>query len=875
MSLAWHRGCLAVIGPRVDAVAQTAIANFGTTTYAQYTTRLCAASSTFHITVLAKDELRDGSVKAALPPLDSIDTQHLHFVGIGGDPKSGTFFVVVVWPSGQVLRSRVGLGMKQFHITISARDDHTLDKGFDAVLPANYLPNFSLDDPEFLDHLAFTYFLEARYDRACTTAVRLCKLTHDSERGFLRLADAALKEGLHKLAMLAFACTFQRCTESRVREYCLSKLEECAHYTEWGAVFTDAEKHQIQGEFPRELLEPWSPELRYELSRRTLADVPSLSLPPREPMSIPPSRLSSPRAELVRIPRFFRWLVPFHLALMSTPRNAADIDALAAPHLDIRHVLTLTEETPLEKSWFAGRALRNTFLPIPNYMPPTIEQVDLILRMLGNERNTPMLIHCGGGKGRAGTVAACYLVAYGFARPDPERTEPTMSASEAIAALRALRPGSIETPQQEEFVSKYCSVLWKRRAIVPELVPEPAPCSLDIEGPLPANADLFVLVGLPGSGKSTFARMLITRDPRRWTYISQDDAGNRSACETALGNARSSARVLLDLCNVSRDGRKSWLAVAAHWATAPVCVWFDYPQALCMSRAQNRAGHPTLPPGNRVRNAMKQMYDAFSQPTLEEGFITIATIRSFTAAEDLVARLSPEVGLLKFPRTPHLLDLGSATNDDLVATDMPVMRAGDSALLTEKVDGANMGFSLSADRTAILVQNRSHYVNPASHAQFRKLGVWVDRHRADLMRVLDRDPLWAQRYVLFGEWLAATHSIPYNRLPDWFLAFDLYDRSTGRWAARRTLERLLEGTAIRLVPVVREGGMPSADELRQIVRGPSLYYDGPVEGVYVKVERAGEVVSRGKVVRADFIAGNEHWSRGPLQTNQLEADVGS
>ncbi|KAI0829047.1 ATP dependent DNA ligase [Trametes gibbosa] len=840
MSLVWHRGCLALIGPRVDAVAQTAIARFETTTYAQHAAPLCDASATFHLTVFTKDELQDKSVKAALPPLDSVDTQHLHSIGIGGNSESGTYFVAVVWAAGQVLRSRVGLGVKQFHITISVRDDHTIDKGFDAVLPANYLPHFSPGGPEFLDHLAFTYHLEGRYDQARSTAVRLCMVAHDSERGFLRLADAALKDGLHKLAMLAFACVFERCLESRVREYCSRRLAECARYTEWGTIFTNAELHQIYGEVPFELFDPWPAALRDHISRCTSADPPSLCIPPRELMSIPSSPcLNNSRLDLIRLPRFFRWLIPFHLAIMSTPRDAADINALAAPHLGIRH------------------------------------QVDLILRMLGDERNTPMLIHCGGGKGRAGTVAACYLVAYGFARPDAERIEPAMSAKDAIVALRALRPGSIETPQQEDFVSKYCSALWKRRAIVPELVPEPLPCPLAIEGTLPPNADLFVLVGLPGSGKSTFARMLTTRDPRRWTYISQDDAGNRSACETALGNARNGARVLLDLCNVSRDTRGSWLALASHWATAPVCVWFDYPRDLCVSRAQNRAEHPTLPPGNRVRNAMEQMHGAFVQPTLDEGFLAIATIRSFAAAEELVARLSPTVGLLKFPRTAHLLDLGSATHDDLIASSMPAMRAGDIAVLTEKVDGANMGFSLSADRSEILVQNRSHYVHSASHAQFRKLGTWVERHRAGLVRVLDRDPLWAQRYVLFGEWLVATHSIPYSRLPDWFLAFDLYDRSTARWMERRTLERLLAGTGIQLVPVVREGGMPSEEELCEIVRGPSQFYDGPVEGVYVKVERDGEVVSRGKVVRTDFITGNEHWSKGPFQPNQLEAAVSS
>jgi atypical dual specificity phosphatase len=84
---------------------------------------------------------------------------------------------------------------------------------------------------------------------------------------------------------------------------------------------------------------------------------------------------------------------------MSTPRNKSDIAALASPHLGIRHILTLTEETPLQKSWFAGIAIRNTFLPIPNSRPPSIEQMDLIMRLMEDEDNLPLLVHCGGGKG--------------------------------------------------------------------------------------------------------------------------------------------------------------------------------------------------------------------------------------------------------------------------------------------------------------------------------------------------------------------------------------------------------------------------------------------------------------------------------------------
>jgi len=497
--------------------------------------------------------------------------------------------------------------------------------------------------------------------------------------------------------------------------------------------------------------------------------------------------------------------------------------------------------------------------------------MDIVIRLVQDEDKLPLLLHCGGGKGRAGTVAACYLAAYGFGKPRIDQAYPEMSANEAVSTLRAIRPGSLETPQQEAFVSRWCSTIWSRRSVLPEVPSEPPPCALDIEGSLDKGSDLFVLVGLPGSGKSWFSNALRARNPKGWTHISQDDSGSRSVCEAEIGRAH--GRVILDRCNVDSNDRRVWLGLASNWMKAPVCVWFDYDPDLCTSRAQSRVGHPTLPPGGRVRNAVAQMRKTFVRPTLKEGFKTIVVVRSFAASQELVLRLSAPILLFKFPRTPHLLDLGAATSDD-ITTDIPVLPDRGNVVITEKVDGSNMGFSLSSDRQKIIVQNRSHFVNSSTHEQFKKLDLWVERHREDLFKVLDRDEHFPERYVLFGEWLYATHSIPYTHLPDRFMAFDIYDRSTEVWLCRKTLSALLSSTSIMLVPVVHEGKMPSDSELRRMIQQPSEYYDGRVEGIYIKVERNGVVVNRGKVVRGDFICGNEHWTRAPLRVNGLLSEEG-
>ncbi|KAF9567727.1 ATP dependent DNA ligase [Agrocybe pediades] len=849
-----YRGALALVGKDIDALATAALSS-------QETGAFKHTSNPYHITVVTKDELRRLTPEKR-EKLESfeLDTRHIFPAGVGRDEGAGVYWVVIIWAAGQLIRKRIGLPLKHFHITLSYADVHDIDKGIRSIFSGEPLASSNID---LLDHATFTLFSFGQYAEAREYAVALIVLDSHSHKGFLRLGDTCLGTELPKIAMLSYANAYEKSADERVKSYCMKKLVECSKETEWGLVFQEFEIQQLDdfSAISSYLLEPWSSRLQEDISEQKLS--PSLMLESRHSLYIPSRR------GFYKLPRWFRWIIPYHLAVMSTPRNDEDINALASPPIGIRHVLTLTEETPLSESWFQGKQISNTFLPVPNYFPPSIEQMDLIMRLFDDDKKLPILVHCGGGKGRAGTVIACYLAAYGFRKPQYEQDHPELSGPEAIASLRTLRPGSLETAQQEAFVSKWCSVIWKRQSVYPDLPSEPLPTPLEIEGAPMEKGDLFVMVGLPGSGKSWFSSALLARNRSGWIHISQDETGSRSACETEIGRRRDGKRIILDRCNTSSGDRKSWLDLASIWSTSPVCIWFDYDRELCTSRAQMRAGHPTLPPGSRVRNAVDQMSKIFSRPTFQEGFKTIVTIRSFSAAEEAIRRLSPKADILKFPRTPHLINLGAATADDVHTDVSAFASAGGHVVITEKIDGANMGFSLSSDRAKILVQNRSHYVNSAMHEQFKKLGLWVERHEEELRSILDRDPYFPERFILYGEWVYATHSIPYTELPDYFIAYDLFDRSTGTWTCTSTLHALLANTTVATVPIIHEGDMPAESEILRMIQQTSKYYEGRVEGVYVKVEANGCVKLRGKVVRSDFIAGNEHWTRGGIRVNEL------
>ncbi|NWX19603.1 DUS23 phosphatase, partial [Aegotheles bennettii] len=78
------------------------------------------------------------------------------------------------------------------------------------------------------------------------------------------------------------------------------------------------------------------------------------------------------------------------------------------------------------------------------------EQIQSFLRLVeeANARGEAVAVHCMLGHGRTGTMLACYL---GKARG--------MTGADAIREIRRLRPGSIETREQEDAVIRFCQRL--------------------------------------------------------------------------------------------------------------------------------------------------------------------------------------------------------------------------------------------------------------------------------------------------------------------------------------------------------------------------------------------------------------------------------
>lgn len=388
---------------------------------------------------------------------------------------------------------------------------------------------------------------------------------------------------------------------------------------------------------------------------------------PREPSVMS----SAPRQGVIVLPRNLCWLWTDEVLVSSTPKS---LEQVLAVHdaLNIGLVITLTEEEPLPSEWFTSGNCENYFRPIPNMLAPTLHEMDDIaddiVRAIAN--GNAVLQHCGGGKGRAGTIAACLLLRFGhdgirarirsentsssglFLRPRP----PFMTGEEAIVEIRRRRPGSLETSAQENFVREYAHHLWR---VTAEALEDPFTedsSENEVRGDDTVTQistrkrrvpKYVVLCGLPGSGKTELARGLVQDGGRRdnqWTHASTDELGRRE-CFDLVGRVAASVHqgkaggIIVDACNITAKHRKEWYdTMHQPDQKSAALVFFDLPMELCISRVCCRVDHPTIPFG-RGDQVVKTFAKNLELPSAKESemFGDVVILRSREDIESLCA----------------------------------------------------------------------------------------------------------------------------------------------------------------------------------------------------------------------------------------------
>jgi len=252
----------------------------------------------------------------------------------------------------------------------------------------------------------------------------------------------------------------------------------------------------------------------------------------------------------------------------------------------------------------------------------------------------------------------------------------------------------------------------------------------------------------------------------------------------------------------------------------------------------------------------------------------------------------------KYPRTRHIegsrLQPGDEDLESVPFTEL----AGRHLVVEEKMDGANAAVRFDSAGT-LLLQSRGHYLQGgAREKHFNLFKRWASSHAPALHERL------GARYVLYGEWLYAKHTIFYDALPHYFLEFDVLDTTDGAFLSTTRRRELLDGAPIVSVPVLSEGTIRAHSAPTALVaraRYKSLAWNArlraaaeerdvdadrvvretdssdEMEGLYVKIEEGGRVAGRFKFVRRGFLTSvvdsGSHWLKRPIVPNELAPGV--
>ena len=253
--------------------------------------------------------------------------------------------------------------------------------------------------------------------------------------------------------------------------------------------------------------------------------------------------------------------------------------------------------------------------------------------------------------------------------------------------------------------------------------------------------------------------------------------------------------------------------------------------------------------------------------------------------------------MYKYPRTRHLEGSREQPGDEDLESVPIAHLAGRSLVIEEKVDGANAGISFDS-RGNLRLQSRGHFLTGGRRERhFDLFKQWANANTMTLHAAL------GDRYVLYGEWLYAKHTIFYDALPAYFMEFDALDTASGDFLDTPRRAALLDGVGVASVRVLHAGTIASRGECEAFIGDSTFIRPGhrerlvaecerrgldverclretdpmrTMEGLYVKVEEDGVVKERYKFVRASFLTAVQqaegHWLNRPIIPNGLAGD---
>ena len=190
--------------------------------------------------------------------------------------------------------------------------------------------------------------------------------------------------------------------------------------------------------------------------------------------------------------------------------------------------------------------------------------------------------------------------------------------------------------------------------------------------------------------------------------------------------------------------------------------------------------------------------------------------------------------ILKYPRTQHLQGSRLQEGDEDLRQVPFSEILGKYIVIEEKIDGANSAISFDANGN-LLLQSRGHYLNGGyNERHFNLMKQWANNNKDLFYSVL------GSRYIMYGEWMYAKHTVFYDALPDYFMEFDIYDREKEIFLdtdARKIITDKLQ--IVHSVPVLSRGVFKSKKEILSYLGNSNYITENHIETLKALSEKQG------------------------------------
>lgn len=182
-------------------------------------------------------------------------------------------------------------------------------------------------------------------------------------------------------------------------------------------------------------------------------------------------------------------------------------------------------------------------------------------------------------------------------------------------------------------------------------------------------------------------------------------------------------------------------------------------------------------------------------------------------------------------------------------------------VIEEKIDGGIVGISWdhSAYKHVAIGKHNPIPTNDNSK-KFYGFNKWIYDHYEKIMLI-------PYGWTIYGEWMRACHNIAYDKLPDYFMGFDIWDGR--RYIDYSSKEVIFKQFGFEMIPAIHVGKVNGLKDIIKMVKRSAYSSFENMEGIVIKNY---EKSLMGKFVTREFddkLELNDHWLERPLIENKL------